>query len=76
MLLVGDGGTHTQKGKFRALVVNGPISNPRYRPRPLPTAPLVVRLRELIVVPRPPPPGAETLSQQEKNNSSNVQRKR
>ena len=36
-------------------MVNGHISNPRYRPRPLPAAPLVARRRYLIVVPRPMP---------------------
>ena len=35
-----------------ALVVKGGISNPRYRLRPFPTAPLVVRRRYLAVVPR------------------------
>jgi hypothetical protein len=42
----------TQKGECGALVVNGHISNPRYRLRPLPAAPLVVRRRYLIVVTR------------------------
>jgi hypothetical protein len=31
------------------------LTNPRYRPRPLPGAPLVVRRRYLAVVPRPMP---------------------
>jgi hypothetical protein len=34
---------------------NGHISNPRYQSRPLLAAPLVVRRRYLIVVPRPMP---------------------
>jgi hypothetical protein len=32
--------------------VNGSVSNPRRRPRPLPATPLVVRRRYLTVVPR------------------------
>ena len=35
--------------------MNGHISNPRHRLRPLPAAPLVVRRRYLAVVPRPMP---------------------
>ena len=48
----------TIKGETGALVLKGQISNPRYRLRPLPAAPLVVRRRYLAVVPRllPTPP--------------------
>jgi hypothetical protein len=81
----------TKQGGCGALVVKGQISNPLYRLRPLPAAPLAVRRRYLIVVPRPLPrcasqelyrgaqvaaPGAATLSQQEKNNSAESQRSR
>ena len=38
-----------------ALVANGHMSNPRYLPKPLPAAPLVVRCRYLAVVSRPLP---------------------
>ena len=38
-----------------SIVVNGHISHPRYRLRPLPAIPLVVCRRYLIVVPRPLP---------------------
>ena len=42
----------TEQGEYGALVVKGHVSNPRYRPRPLPAAPLVVRRRYLAVLPR------------------------
>jgi hypothetical protein len=42
-----------KKNDCEALVVNGHISNPRYRLRALPAAPLVVRQRCLIAVLRP-----------------------
>jgi hypothetical protein len=42
----------SKKGESRALVVNGHIRILRYRIRPLPAAPLVVRCRYLIVVPK------------------------
>jgi hypothetical protein len=45
----------TKQGEYGALVVKGHFSNPWYRPRPLPAAPLVVRRRYLAVVPRPMP---------------------
>jgi hypothetical protein len=44
-----------KKGECGALVVNGHIRNPRFRLRPLPAAPLVMRRRYLIVVSRPLP---------------------
>ena len=47
---------HTKQGECGALVVKGQINNPRYRPRPLPAAPLAVRRRYLAVVPKPLPP--------------------
>jgi hypothetical protein len=37
---------------MRALVAKGHISNPRYRLKPLPTAPLVVHCRYVVVAPR------------------------
>jgi hypothetical protein len=54
-LLVGDGGKHkkNESGSSGALVLNGHKSNSRYRLRHLPAAPLVVRRRYLIVMPRP-----------------------
>jgi hypothetical protein len=45
----------TQPGECGALVVIGHISSPRYRLRPLPVAPLVVRRRYLALVPTPLP---------------------
>jgi hypothetical protein len=42
----------TKIGERGAHVAHGQISNPRYRLRPLPAAPLVARRRSLIVVPR------------------------
>jgi hypothetical protein len=42
----------TKKCKCGALVVNGQISSPRHRLRPLPAALLVVRRRYLTMVPR------------------------
>jgi hypothetical protein len=44
-----------KQGERGELVVKGHIRNPRYRLRPLPAAPLVVRRRYLIVVPSPLP---------------------
>ena len=44
-----------KQGERGAFVVKGHISNPRYRPRLLPAAPLVVRRSYWIVVPRPLP---------------------
>ena len=45
----------TKQGECEALGVQRQISNPRHRLRPLPAAPLVVRHRYFIVVPRPFP---------------------
>jgi hypothetical protein len=45
----------TKQGEHGALVVNGHISNPRYRLRQLPATPLAVRRRYFIVIPRPLP---------------------
>jgi hypothetical protein len=42
-------------GECGAFVVSGHISNPRYRIRPLPEAPLAVLHRYFTVVPRPMP---------------------
>jgi hypothetical protein len=44
---------HTKQGESGALVVKRHMSNPRYRLRLLPAAPLVACRRYLIVVPRP-----------------------
>jgi hypothetical protein len=40
----------TTQGEYRALVVNGHMSSPWRRLRPLPAAPLVVRRRYLLEV--------------------------
>jgi hypothetical protein len=41
-----------KKSESGALVVNDHISNPKYRLRPMPAAPFLVRRRYLIVLPR------------------------
>jgi hypothetical protein len=46
---------HTKQGKCGALVVKRHISDPRYRLKPLPAAPLVVRRRYLTELSRPLP---------------------